>query len=161
MSAESFFRTPQEELVRLNGELAELRSTLREISERLSYIERHVKRAFGVKDQPKADKAKKRKEPESEAPSISPERALEIFRELTEITRSQGSTAAESRLDLLNIPDLRFLARELGVSFPSKPSRKTLHAGIRGRITESLMLSHNRNVTDPASSEPKKSEIES
>lgn len=161
MSTDPFFRTPQEELARLNGELVELRATLREISERLGHIERHVKRAFGVKETPKTNKTQKRKDTESEAPSISPEKALEVFRELTEVTREKGNAAAESRLDLLNITDLRLLARELGVTFSSKPSRKNLHAGIRGRIMESLMLSQNRNVTGPISAETKKPDNQS
>src|SRR5438093_394496 len=42
------FRTPPEELQRLVGEIAEMKSTLREITARLSRIEQHVKRAFGV-----------------------------------------------------------------------------------------------------------------
>jgi hypothetical protein len=154
--SDSFFRTRDEELTRLNHELAELKTALREIGERLGQIERHVKRAFGIKEAPRGDKGKpKTKDPDTEAPSISPDGALVVFRELTELTRDKGSTAAESRLELMSLADLRLLARELGVSFPSKPSRKSLQAGVRGRITESLMLSRNRNVTDPASEQTK------
>jgi hypothetical protein len=151
MSSDNFFRTPEEELVRLNGELSEIRDVMRDISARLSQIERHVKRAFGVRASPKATPSSKAKEPGPDKPSISPEKALELFRELTELSRSAGSPAVEDRLERMSIADLKVMAHELGVSFPSKPTRKSLHAGIRGRISESVMLSQNRNVTVPLS----------
>jgi hypothetical protein len=47
------------------------------------------------------------------------------------------------------IPDLKVMAHELGVTFRSKPSRKDLSVGIRGRISESVMLSKNVNTTQP------------
>jgi hypothetical protein len=43
------------------------------------------------------------------------------------------------------------MAHELGVSFSSKPSRKTYTSGIIGRVNESVMLSRNTNLTQPRS----------
>ncbi len=150
MSPENFFRTPEEELARLNAELREIRELMREVSTRLNQIDHHVKRAFGVKEIQKTT-ATKAKDTGSGNPSISPGEALELFRELTDVSREEGSTALEQRLEQMSIPDLKLMARELGVSFSSKPNRRSLHAGIRGRVSESVMLSRNRNVTLPRS----------
>lgn len=149
MSSDQFFRSP-EELARLNSELGEIRDLMRDVSTRLGQIERHVKRAFGVTEIRKPATAKA-KEAGSDKPSISPSEALEVFRELTDLSREKGGTAVEERLERMSIPDLKVMAHELGVSFSSKPTRRTLHAGIRGRVSESVMLSRNRNVTLPRS----------
>jgi hypothetical protein len=149
MNSDNVFRTREEELAKLNSELAEIRGVMRDATARLSQIERHVKRAFGVKDSPKQPPSRP-KEPGGEQPSISPEEALEQFREMTDLSREKGSAAVEDRLSEMSIPDLKLMAHELGVSFSSKPSRKNLHAGIRGRISESVMLSPTR--TSPMSS---------
>jgi len=149
MSSEKFFRTPEEELARLTTELGEIRDSMREVSARLSQIEHHVKRAFGVQEIRKTTPTTK--EPSSLNPSISPAEALDLFRNLTDVSREEGSAAVEQRLEQMSIPDLKLLAHELGVSFSSKPGRKSLHAGIRGRVSESVMLSQNRNVTLPRS----------
>jgi len=143
MSSENVFRSRDEELARLNRELAEIRGIIREATSRLGQIERHVKRAFGVQEGSKSPPPGQ-KEAGSERPSISPEASLDLFRELTDLSREQGSSAVEDRLGRMSIPDLKFMAHELGVSFSSKPSRKNLHAGIRGRISESVMLSPKR-----------------
>jgi hypothetical protein len=157
MNSDNVFRTREEELARLNSELAEIRGLLRDATSRLGQIERHVKRAFGVKESPKQPPPKS-KEAGGEQPSISPEEALEQFRELTDLSREKGSTAVEERLGGMSIADLKLMAHELGVSFSSKPSRKKLHAGIRGRISESVMLSPNR--TGPAPSAGRQTEAE-
>jgi hypothetical protein len=150
MSSEQFFRTSEEELARLNSELAEIRDLMRDVSTRLGQIERHVKRAFGVTEIQKTTTAGV-KETGPDKPSISPGEALEVFRKLTDVSRAEGSTAVEERLEQMTIPDLKVMAHELGVSFSSKPTRRNLHAGIRGRVSESVMLSQNRNVTLPRS----------
>ncbi|MBV9157730.1 MAG: hypothetical protein JO097_15810 [Acidobacteriaceae bacterium] len=155
MSADNVFRSPGEELARLNNELAEIRGILRDATTRLAQIERHVKRAFGVPESPKSAAAPRPKDLRGGEPSISPEEALEIFRELTDISRAQGSTAVEGRLERMSIPDLKLMAHELGVSFSSKPGRKNLHGGIRGRISESVMLSPSR-ATPAASAQSKR-----
>ncbi len=150
MSSENFFRTSEEELARLNSELGEIHDLMRDVSARLGQIERHVKRAFGVKEIQKTTTAKA-KATGSDQPSMSPGEALEVFRKLTDVSRAEGSTAVEERLEQMSIPDLKLVAHELGVSFSSKPTRKNLHTGIRGRVSESVMLSQNRNVTLPRS----------
>lgn len=154
MSADNIFRSREEELARLNSELAEIRGILRDATTRLGQIERHVKRAFGVQESAKSAPRPKPKDSSTEEPSISPEEALEIFRQLTDISRAQGSAAVEQRLEEMSIPDLKLMAHELGVSFSSKPSRKNLHTGIRGRISESVMLSPSR-TTPAVSGDPK------
>ncbi len=53
MNSDNVFRTREEEFARLNSELAEIRGLLRDTSTRLGQIERHVKRAFGIKEGPK------------------------------------------------------------------------------------------------------------
>jgi len=150
MNSGNFFRTPQEELARLNSELREIRDLTREVSTRLSQIEHHVKRAFGSHEGPKPTTVKA-KETGSEKPSISPAEAIELFRKLTDISREEGSVAVEERLEQMSIVDLKLMAHELGVPFSGKPTRRSLHAGIRGRVSESVMLSQNRNVTLPRS----------
>ncbi len=150
MNSDNFFRTSDEELVRLNRELAETRELLRDGLARLNQIERHLKRAFGGKVNSTKEHPKPR-ELGSEHPAISPEEALDLFRELTDLSREKGSLAVEDSLERMTIADLKLMARELGISFSSKPARRNLHAGIRGRISESVMLSQNRNVTAPIS----------
>jgi hypothetical protein len=150
MSQDNFFRTAEEELARLNKELTETRELLRDAVARLSTIERHVKRAFGVKATPNLSR-EKAKTAGTEQPSISPEEALDVFRELTELWRDREISTVEGRLERMSLVDLKLMAHELGVSFPSKPARRNLHAGIRGRISESVMLSRNQNVTAPRS----------
>jgi hypothetical protein len=154
MSSDNVFRSREEELARLNTELAELRTILREANGRLGQIERHVKRAFGVQEGPKSAPSPKPKNTAMEDPSISSEEALDLFRELTDLSREQGSTAVEERLGRMSVPDLKLMCHELGVSFSSKPSRKNLHAGIRGRISESVMLSPARTPPPPPSDHP-------
>jgi len=150
MNSDNIFRTREEELAKLNSELAEIRGLLRDAATRLGQIERHVKRAFGIRESPKQP-APRPKEAGSEQPSISPEEALDEFRELTDLSREKGSPAVEERLGQMSIPDLKLMAHELGVSFSSKPSRKNLHTGIRGRISESVMLSPGRGEPLPSS----------
>ncbi len=152
MNTDNVFRTREEELARLNSELAEIRGLLRDATTRLGQIERHVKRAFGIKESPKQPPTRP-KEAAGEQPSISPEDALEQFRGLTDLSREKGSGAVEERLGQISIPDLRLMAHELGVSFSSKPSRKNLHSGIRGRISESVMLSPSTARTAPVGRE--------
>lgn len=149
MSSENFFRTPEEELARLNKELEETRAVLREAVARLSQIERHVKRAFGIQSTPKVAPPKS-KEPGSEKPSISSEEALALFRDLTDLSRDRGIATVEERLGHMSIADLKLMSHELGVPL-SKPTRNSLHTGIRGRVRESEMLSRNQNVTIPLS----------
>jgi len=150
MNSPNVFRSRDEELARLTSELSEIRGLMRDNSARLNQIERHVKRAFGIRESPKQARPSTT-EAAGQQSSISPEEALEQFRELTDVSREKGSTAVEDRLGQMSIPDLKLMAHELGVSFSSKPSRKNLHAGIRGRISESVMLSPSRGHHAPSS----------
>jgi hypothetical protein len=48
MSEQNFFRNKEEELQRLTQEIADLKSTMKDMASSLTRIERHVKRSFGI-----------------------------------------------------------------------------------------------------------------
>lgn len=148
------FRDKHQELDRLTQELKQMKDLLREVASRMSQIERHVKRAFIPLPPLKRDSQGKgndrlRKTPEK--PTISEQQALGIFDELKSLSLSGGSERAVEQLERIPSANLKLLAHELGLTFRSKPSKKVLISGIRGRINESLMLSRNVNVTQPRS----------
>jgi hypothetical protein len=147
------FRSREQELEHLGRQLGDIKDALREIAGRVNQIERHVKRAFGVSSLPGQEAAKRRKADRStsETPTISPEQARPIFDELTRTWRDDSPERVEVRLQEMGTPDLKLMAHELGLSFASKPSRKTLISGIIGRVNESIMLSRNTNLTAPRS----------
>ena len=156
MTDDKVFKSKEEELRQLTQELAEIKSAMKEISAAVGRIERHVKRSFeiptkteGIK--PASPAIRERKSPQKE-PSITPEQALAIFDELSESWDRENPDAVEARLGNLSIPDLKIMAHELGVTFPTTPSRKALYSGIMGRLNERVMLSKNINVT-PSQSE--------
>lgn len=162
MSDQPSFRTPAEELHHLIEQIGEMRTVLREMTSRLGQIERHAKRAF---QPPKAAAASPRPRGEVRAPrapqpppTLSSAAALELFDQLPGLLDSGGRKAVEGKLGSLELPDLKLLAQELGAPLPKKPSRKGLYSVIMGRVNESLLLSRNRNVTQPRSqgSEPPK-----
>jgi len=146
MNSEGIFRGPDEELAQLNRELADIRVAMRDLSSRMAQIERHVKRAFRVPTV-KQDNSGQPSQSSSQSSTMSADEAFALFRELTDVSHQMGNDAVENRLQKLSIPDLKLLAHELGISFPSKPGRLALHKGIRGRISESVMLSRNTNVS--------------
>ena len=155
MKNEGAFRTREQELERLIQEIADVKCAVGEISATVNRIERHVRRAF---DLPKPSRGKsgradsaKTEEPREETPTISPDRALKIFDDLSNLTCDGQGVAAEGRLQQMPIPDLRILAHELGITFRSRPSKKTLCLGIIGRLNERAMLSKNVNITQPQS----------
>lgn len=154
MSNDSPFRTPTEELQRLEQQIAQAREALREIAARLSQIERHVKRAFGVQKTRAVNRAVNAG-PASVAPDAAPTltqaEALKLFDELPAIWARDGRPAVEQRLSELTLPDLKVLAQELGAPLARKPSRKSLVSAVVGRVNESVLLSTNRNVTQPLS----------
>jgi hypothetical protein len=154
MSEGDVFRSPQEQLEDLLKQIAEMRSLLRNISDRLNQIERHTKRAFGpVSETKKRERSSVGLGSREDLPTMSPEEALNLFERLTNLWKEHGRTTVEQKLQELQVPDLKLMTHQLGVSFPSKPSRKALQAGIIGRINESVMLSKNVNVTPPRSAE--------
>ncbi len=153
MSEQSFFRNKEEELERLTQEIATLKSTMKEMASSLSRIERHVKRSFGippkskssVKNEPRENSTVRKKE----EPTITPEQALKIFDELSENWDDEKPPIIEQKLQEMTIPNLKLMAHELGITFKGKPSKKTLCAGIIGRLNERAMLSRNVNISSP------------
>jgi hypothetical protein len=74
-----------------------------------------------------------------------------IFDELKSLSLLTDNEQAVERLEQMSIPNLKIIAHELGVTFKSKPSKRSLVSAIRGRLNESLLLSKNVNVTQPRS----------
>jgi hypothetical protein len=143
------FRDRDQELEHLGRQLHDIKEALREIAARVSQIERHVKRAFGIARLPGQVSAPRPKSADTaqDRPTISPEQVRPIFDELVQSWKDGSPERAESRLQAMSIADIKLMAHELGVSFSSKPSRKSLVAGITGRVNESMMLSRNSNLT--------------
>src|SRR5262245_47222214 len=135
MSDASAFRTPAEEAALIREELGQLRDLLREIAARLTQIERHTKRAFGGGPTvaSEARKPRSRSRPES-PPTLDSKQAAGLFDELVMLQRSSGRGVVTRRLDSLELPDLRFLASELGLPLGNNPSRKSLTPAVLGRV---------------------------
>lgn len=150
MSEEKPFRSPTEELMALTKEISEMKGVLREMSARLAQMERHSKRAFGVKTEREAVPPPRSK-PQTEPGTLSPERALSVFDELVAVSKGDRPAEVAAQLQAMSIPDLRVLATEIGLASGSDPSRRRLVDGIVRRIRESVMLSRNTNVTRPRS----------
>lgn len=147
------FRTPTEELRHLLEQIAEVKTTLRDVAGRLAQIEQHVKRAFRLPPRV-ASPASVPRGPRTPLPppTLSPSEALRLFDELPPLMEHEGRDGIERRLKDLDVPDLRLMVHELGAPLPGKPSRRALIAAIMGRANESLLLSRNRNVSTPRSS---------
>ncbi len=146
------FREPAQELRHLTGEISELKSLLSDMSKRLGQIERHVNRAFSVPNTPSAKKKTTEKSFPEEA-IIDGEQALKMFDELASAWSMENRRTVEDKLKSMIVSDLKVMAYELGLTFKSKPSKKTLCSGIMGRINERIMLSKNINITQPKSKE--------
>lgn len=153
MNEQNIFRNKGEELERLTQEIADLKSTMKEMASSLVRIEKHVKRSFGIPPKSKSSvKSKPRQKStarKKEEPTIAPEEALRLFDELSENWDNEKPALIEGKLQEMTIPNLKLMAHELGVTFKSKPSKKTLCARIMGRLNERAMLSMNVNVTSP------------
>src|SRR2546421_4166915 len=157
MNENEVFRDPIQELERLREDLNQMKGLLKDIAQRMTQIERHVKRAFvpaskqesGGNSVPRQKRSSKPAEP----PTIDAQQALVLFDELKSILTSDGSQTVINRLEQMSIPNLKLMARELGLTFKSKPSKKVLSHKILGRMNESVMLSKNVNVTQPRSVE--------
>lgn len=155
MSEQIFFRNKEEELQRLTQDIADLKSTMKEMASSLARIERHVKRSFGIPPKSKSS-VKSKQKPKStsnkkEEPTITPEEALRIFDKLSENWNNEKPALIEDQLQEMIIPDLKLIAHELGLTFKGKPPKKVLCAGIMGRLNERAMLSRNVNITSPRS----------
>src|SRR5262245_57121767 len=112
MSTDDPFRRPSEELAALTKEISEVRLVLRELAGRLAQIERHVKRAFGVKSETAETPRVRAWRSVAEPPSMSGEEALQFFDRLVDATRADERASAEKELEQLSPPNLRLLARE-------------------------------------------------
>jgi len=147
------FRNREQELENLGRQLGDIKDALREIAGRVNQIERHVKKAFSVPILPGQTTAQRAKAASraSKEPTISAEQVSAIFDDLTRMYREQSPESVEVRLQEMGTPDLKLIAREVGRSFSSKPSRKMLISAIIGRVNESIMLSRNINLTLPRS----------
>ncbi len=153
MSDGSAFKSASEEVAALMRELTQIREVLRDISNRVGQIERHVKRAFTI---PAKDKSKPIRQQSANAggvmkPQITSADALREFDELVSVCRDHGPETIINRLNAKDHSELRVIAVELGLPAGSKVSRKQLTSSIAGRVRESLLLSTNRNVTEPRS----------
>jgi hypothetical protein len=148
------FRDKHQELEHLVQELKQTKDLMKDISSKMTQIERHVKRAFLPVQANKRDvkgKAGGKTPRIVEKSTINEEQALAIFDELKSLSLSERGNEALERLEKMIVPDLRMIAHEVGLAFASKPSKKLLISRIRGRINESMLLSKNVNVTQPRS----------
>ena len=152
---ENIFRNKEEELQRLTREIADIKSTMKDMASSLSRIERHVKRSFGIPPKSRSSEGtkprKKSAENKREEPTIAPEEALSLFDELSESWGKQEPGLIEGRLKEMTVPNLKVIAHELGLTFKGKPTKKVLCEGIIGRLNERAMLSRNVNITSPLS----------
>jgi hypothetical protein len=142
--SQSEFRTPEEEVLKLLEECAELKTTLKAISAQIGRMEKRVKNAFPTL----AKQARSRKVAGTRpgTASITPEEALAEFDRIVELAASGDSKQAERILEGKSAPDLRVIAKELGVSFPkSKPTIKAMRDGIFVKVRESILLARHSN----------------
>jgi hypothetical protein len=143
---DSEFRTPEQEVLKLLEECAELRTTLKTISAQIGRMEKRVKNAFPtVAAQTRSRKVAKTGSNEA---TITPEQALAEFDRVAGLAASGANDDAQKILEGKSAGDLRVIAKELGVSFPkSKPSMKAMREAIFGKVRESVLLSkHNRRA---------------
>jgi hypothetical protein len=142
------FRSPEQEVLKLLDECAELRRTLKSISAQIGRMETRVKRAFPIVAELARDRTAKGAQ--SSAASISAEQALAEFDRIVALAGEGGGEEAERALQGRSAADLLIIAKELGVSFPkSKPSVRTIREGIIGKVRESILLTrHNPRVRD-------------
>jgi len=143
VSGDSEFRTREQEVLKLLEECADLRTTLKAISGQIGHMEKRLKNAFPTL----AEQARSRKVAitRSTKASITPEEALAEFDRIVGLAASGDNKQAERALESKSAPDLRVIAKELGISFAkSKPTVKAMREGIFGKVRESILLArHN------------------
>jgi len=142
MSDEDIFNTPEQEVVMMAKELAEIREILRELSRKLSRIEARANRAFPCAITKHATTSKERKKSEiSSIPTMTPEQAMRLYDDVVDRAKEGNPAKARQLLDVLELADLNLLRSELGVSLGKrKPSRRVLMEAVLGRVSESVML---------------------
>jgi hypothetical protein len=143
MSNATDFRTPEQEVLKLLEECAEIRHALKSISGQLARMETRVKHAFPAVAQVSRERASRNLR--SSAASITPQEALAEFDKVAGLAASGAIEEAERILEAKNGPDLLVIAKEVGVSFSkSKPSIRAMRKAIFGKVRESVLLSrHN------------------
>ena len=143
MSNESGFRTPEQEVLKLLEECAELRRTLKTISAQIGRMENRVKRAFPAAA---AQMRERRVGSQSSKTTITPEQALAEFEKVVGLAASGANEEAERALEAKSAPDLLVIAKELGLTFPkSKPSIRKMREAIFGKVRESVLLSRHHH----------------
>ncbi len=142
----------REDVEALAGEMRDLKEVLREVSGKLGRIEKRL-RAFFPDSFPEN---KARREPSSNlrenAPTITPQQALDLYTELVTLARSGQEQEVASRAGKLDIADLALLVRELGAPLGKKPTRSGLTKSLMSRLKESVLLSRHTNRPSPNSS---------
>jgi hypothetical protein len=143
MSNATDFRTPEQEVLKLLEECAEIRRALKSISGQLARMETRVKHAFPAVAQASRERASRNLR--SSAASITPQEALAEFDKVAGLAASGAIEEAERILEAKTGPDLLVIAKEVGVSFSkSKPSIRAMRKAIFGKVRESVLLSrHN------------------
>lgn len=140
MTSEGGFRTPEQEVVRLLEDCADLKRMLQSIAGQISRMEARVKKAFPQE----AELVQERRKTSSNLanPSMSREEALAEFEKVVRLASSGNASDAERLLHDRSPADLLMIARELGVTFPkSKPSARAMRDAIFGKVRESILLS--------------------
>jgi hypothetical protein len=146
VNGNSEFRGPEQEVLRLLEECAELRATLKAINAQIGRMERRVRNAFpnvATQARHRASGAANLGEA-----TITSEQALAEFDRIVGLAASGANDDAQRVLDEKSAADLRVIAKELGVSLTrSKLSIKTMREAVLGKVRESVLLSkHSRRT---------------
>jgi hypothetical protein len=143
------FPTANEEIQSLIKELHNLRAEVRDVSSKLSRIERRVVNAFP--NAMKHERKMKGPSPEPQAlqhSTMSSEQIRDLYDELVGVARNAGESALMDRIGNIADWDLRLMVQELGISLgKKKPSRPILQSNLIQRIKESLMLTRHVNLS--------------
>jgi hypothetical protein len=140
MSGEGDFRTPEQEVLKLLEDCADLKRTLQSIAAQVGRMETRVKRAFPQAAEKLRERAKQAKSVSTS--SITGEQAQAEFENIVRIASSGSTNEAERLLNEKSASDLFAIAKEVGVAFSkSKPSIKAMREGIFGKVRESILLS--------------------
>jgi hypothetical protein len=146
MSNTTDFRTPEQEVLRLLEECAEIRRTLKTISGQLARMETRVKHAFPSAAEESRERTTRKLR--SNSPSITPQQALVEFDKVAGLAASGAIEEAERILEGKSGSDLLMIAKEVGVTFPkSKPSIRAMREAIFGKVRESVLLSRHSRRT--------------
>lgn len=131
----------REDVEALAGELRDLKEILREVSGKLGRIKKRL-RLFFPESFPSPERRKEKSSDLQETPpTITPQRALELYSELVDMARTGREQQVEARVANLEIADLALLVKELGAPLGKKPSKTALTKSLMGRLKESIMLS--------------------